>query len=102
MKFVTPNLVSQLWTDRPEQVSLAPMVEPPGSKFAGETVASKLKRVREAMKEAGAKAHVIGALDQVAWLLNIRSRRTSTSRPWSPLRGGDRPRRPPCTSTAAR
>lgn len=72
VKFVTPNLVAQLWKDRPEQV-LAPMVNHP-VKFAGETVASKLKRVRAAMKEQGVKAHVIGALDQVAWLFNVRSK----------------------------
>jgi Xaa-Pro aminopeptidase len=72
VKFVTPNLVAQLWQDRPEQV-LAPMVNHP-TRFAGETVASKLKRVRAAMKECGARAHVIGALDQVAWLFNVRSK----------------------------
>ena len=72
VKFVTPNLVAQLWKDRPEQV-LAPMVNHP-VKFAGETVASKLKRVRAVMKEAGVKAQVIGALDQVAWLFNVRSK----------------------------
>jgi Xaa-Pro aminopeptidase len=72
VKFVTPNLVAELWEDRPEQV-LAPMVNHP-AKFAGETTASKLARVRTAMKEAGVKAHVIGALDQVAWLFNVRSK----------------------------
>ena len=72
VKFVTPNLVAGMWKDRPEQV-LAPMVNHP-VKFAGETVASKLKRVRAAMKEAGVKAQVIGALDQVAWLFNVRSK----------------------------
>ncbi len=71
VKFVTPNLVGKLWTDRPES-SLAPMVNHP-SKYAGETVTSKLKRVREAMKDVKAKVHVISALDQVAWLLNIRA-----------------------------
>ncbi len=71
VKFVTPNLVGQLWNDRPES-SLAPMTNHP-TRYAGETVASKLNRVREAMREVGAKAHVIGALDQVAWLLNVRA-----------------------------
>jgi len=71
VKFVSPNLIGKLWTDRPGS-SLAPMVNHP-AKYAGETVASKLKRVREAMAQVGAKAHVISALDQVAWLLNIRS-----------------------------
>ena len=72
IKYITPNLVGQLWQDRPEQV-LAPMVSHP-AKFAGETVASKLTRLRQAMKEAGVKAHVLGALDQVSWLFNVRSK----------------------------
>jgi Xaa-Pro aminopeptidase len=71
VKFVARNLVAQLWADRPEP-SLAPMTIHP-VKYAGETVDSKLKRVRAAMKDAGCAAHVIGALDQVAWLLNVRS-----------------------------
>jgi Xaa-Pro aminopeptidase len=71
VKFVTPNLIGKLWTDRPES-SLAPMTNHP-PKYAGETVASKLKRVREAMKDVKAKVHVISALDQVAWLLNVRA-----------------------------
>ena len=39
---------------------------------AGETVASKLERVRKEMKEAGANVHVITTLDDIGWLLNIR------------------------------
>jgi Xaa-Pro aminopeptidase len=72
VKFIAQNLVAKLWKDRPEP-SLAPMTNHP-SKFAGETVDSKLKRVRAAMKEEGCRAHVISALDQVAWLLNVRSK----------------------------
>ncbi len=41
-------------------------------KYAGETVASKLERVRNAMKEAGANAHIITSLDDTGWLLNVR------------------------------
>ncbi len=72
VKFLTRNLVAELWDDRPEP-SLAPLAVHP-VKYAGESVASKLKRVRAAMKEAGAQAHVFCALDQIAWLLNIRSK----------------------------
>ena len=71
VKYLTPNLVGQIWANRPES-SLAPMVNHP-VKYAGESVESKLRRVRAAMKEAGTQFHVIGALDQVAWLLNIRA-----------------------------
>ena len=72
VKFLTTNLVAALWRDRPGAV-MAPMVNHP-LKYAGESVASKLRRVRREIKSAGAKAHVIGALDQVAWLFNVRSR----------------------------
>ncbi|MCP4571616.1 MAG: aminopeptidase P family protein [bacterium] len=72
VKYVTPNLVAGLWTDRPEE-SLAPMV-PHSARIAGETAAAKLTRVRAEMKVAGCKVHVVVALDQVAWLLNVRAR----------------------------
>ncbi len=72
VKYVARNLVDQLWTDRPE-----PCLDPiklHSSRYAGETVTSKLKRVREAMRGQRTKVHVIGALDAIAWLLNIRSK----------------------------
>ena len=72
VKYVADNLVDRLWTDRPAP-SDAP-VKAHGVQYTGETTAQKLKRVRAAMKEFGATAHVIGALDVIAWLFNIRSR----------------------------
>ena len=71
VKFLTRNLVSRIWSDRPD-MSLAP-VTLHGKAFAGETAEKKLTRVRAEMKVAGCKAHVVTALDQVAWLLNIRA-----------------------------
>jgi Xaa-Pro aminopeptidase len=72
VKYVARNLVDALWTDRPE-----PGLEPlrvHGLQYAGESTAAKLKRLRTAMKDLGVKAHVIGALDVIAWLFNVRSR----------------------------
>lgn len=64
------DLIDDIWEDRP------PLSEKPAFalhiKYTGEATASKLKRVREAMKAAGAKVHVITSLDDIAWLLNIR------------------------------
>jgi Xaa-Pro aminopeptidase len=71
VKSIARNLVDRIWDDQPEP-SLAPVTVHP-TRFAGETVASKLKRVRETMAAAGCDAHVVAALDAVAWLLNIRS-----------------------------
>jgi len=72
IKYLSRNLVDALWKDRPAP-SAAP-VRAHGRKFSGENTGSKLKRLRAAMKEQGVRAHVIGALDAIAWLFNIRSR----------------------------
>jgi Xaa-Pro aminopeptidase len=69
-RWLEENLVDRLWTDRPDP-SLDPVKILP-DKFAGETVASKLRRVRKEMKEKGAEAHVLASLDSIAWLYNIR------------------------------
>ncbi|WML34655.1 aminopeptidase P family N-terminal domain-containing protein [Clostridium sp. OS1-26] len=64
------DLIDDIWEDRPslsEKPAFALDV-----KYTGETTASKLKRVREAMEVAGANAHIITSLDDIAWLLNIR------------------------------
>jgi Xaa-Pro aminopeptidase len=71
VKFIARNLVDRIWEDRPA-TSDAPLHVHP-TRFAGENVASKLKRVRAAMADAGCDVHVVGALDAVAWLLNVRS-----------------------------
>lgn len=68
--YIERNLVDEIWADQPEP-STAPVRIHPDS-TAGEKVESKLARVRAGMKEAGAAAHVIGGLDQIAWLFNIR------------------------------
>ncbi len=71
VKAIAGNLIDKIWKDRPER-SLAELEVHP-TRFAGENVKKKLARVRAAMADAGCKAHVVGALDAVAWLLNIRS-----------------------------
>jgi Xaa-Pro aminopeptidase len=71
VKYVARNLVDQLWKDQPDP-SLAPL-QLHANKFTGETAVSKLKRVRDEIKKVGCAAQVIGALDEIAWLFNIRS-----------------------------
>lgn len=64
------DLVDQIWSDRPALAS------GPASyldeRYAGETPASKLARIRGRMKEAGADWHIVSSLDDVAWILNVR------------------------------
>lgn len=43
-------------------------------KYAGESVASKLTTIRQKMAEKKADAMVVSALDEIAWLLNIRGK----------------------------
>lgn len=70
VRFLEENLVDAAWSDRPPAPG-RPIIAHP-RKFAGETVAAKLKVVRAAMAERKVAALVIPVLDQVAWLYNIR------------------------------
>jgi len=63
--------VDLLWGSRRPPVPRHPIAVHPDM-YAGETVASKVVRVREAMVEAGCAVLVVTALDQVAWLFNLR------------------------------
>lgn len=67
---VRRNLVDAIWKEQPslptEKVQTHPV------KYAGEKFQTKLKRLRAAMSDADAKAHIITALDNIAWLFNIR------------------------------
>lgn len=64
------DLVGRVWKNRPSlpEEKAFPLEE----KYAGESAASKLARVREKMKEQGADIHLLTSLDDIAWLLNIR------------------------------
>lgn len=62
--------LSVIWKDRPEK-PLYPVVVHP-LQYAGEAVGAKLMRIREAMREMCVDAHLVTALDDIAWTLNIR------------------------------
>lgn len=64
------DLVDTVWEDRPPLSEKAAFIL--DIKYAGETAASKLERVRGAMKEAGSNVHIITSLDDIGWLLNVR------------------------------
>ena len=71
VKLADSNLVDALWADRPAP-SDAPLEALPPA-FSGESTAQKLGRVRKEMKAARAEAHVLTALDAIAWLFNVRA-----------------------------
>lgn len=59
-----------LWTDRPAMPLAPAFAYDP--KYAGKSFREKLSAVREKMEAAGADALLLSALDEIAWLLNIR------------------------------
>lgn len=69
---VPQNLVDRVWKDRPA-LPRTPLVVHP-KKFAGESVASKLRRIRKEMEQVSCDAHVVSALDAIMWTLNVRGR----------------------------
>lgn len=64
------DLVDHVWEGRPE-LSCKPAWSL-AVEHVGVSREEKLARVREAMKESGADAHVITSLDDLAWLFNLR------------------------------
>lgn len=67
---IRANPVDAIWVERPPLPRFPIEVHP--VTFSGESVASKLQRLRAAIQERGADAHVLSALDGIAWLFNIR------------------------------
>ena len=63
-------LLDDIWTDRGEVRKNPIFVHP--LKWAGESVESKLQKIREEIKKESATSHIISSLDDVAWTLNLR------------------------------
>ena len=66
-----PDMLSALWTDRPA-IPHTPVTWL-DEKTMGETRKEKLAWLREEMKKAGCGAMFLTALDEIAWLLNVRA-----------------------------
>jgi Xaa-Pro aminopeptidase len=68
--YVDEDLVDLIWEDRP------PLSKEPvwvlDEKYAGESVADKLKKIREQMEEKGATLHLLTSLYNISWILNVR------------------------------
>ena len=65
-----PDLLSSLWKDRPA-IPSTPIITL-GEDIVGESRETKIGRLRKWLVLQGADAIVISALDQIAWLLNVR------------------------------
>ncbi|MFV0362229.1 MAG: aminopeptidase P family protein [Suipraeoptans sp.] len=64
------DLVDAIWENRPE-LSQDPafiLLE----KYCGESISSKLSRIRAEMKEYHANKHILTTLDDICWIINLR------------------------------
>lgn len=64
------DLIQRVWEDRGEFPNSKAFIHE--INYSGLESRDKIIRVRKAMKELGADYHVIGKLDDIAWLFNIR------------------------------
>ena len=62
--------LAQIWRQRPV-IPLNP-VEPHPMEYAGEETASKLVRIRQALRQQHADGMLMASLDDIAWTLNLR------------------------------
>ena len=62
--------LEQIWENRPSLP--ANPVEIQSLEYAGETLASKVVRIRKSLRELHADGMLVSALDDIAWTLNLR------------------------------
>uniref|UniRef100_A0ACD5WWP4 Uncharacterized protein n=2 Tax=Avena sativa TaxID=4498 RepID=A0ACD5WWP4_AVESA len=67
---LSSDLVDEVWKERPPNDALPVNVQP--VEFAGRSVAEKINELRERLQHEKATAIIITALDEVAWLYNVR------------------------------
>ncbi len=63
--------IDRIWADRPALPSDKIFIH--DEKYAGESASAKIARILDSAKAQGAQAYFTSALDEIAWLLNIRS-----------------------------
>lgn len=68
--YTKEDLVDKIWTERPALPKATTWLLE--DQFSGETMDSKIARIREEMKKKGADAHLVTALYDIAYILNIR------------------------------
>ncbi|XP_075971462.1 xaa-Pro aminopeptidase 1 isoform X2 [Anticarsia gemmatalis] len=81
-----PTLLDQLWNEEPEPERRRPDFPKTVATnyimdFAGESWRDKVTSLRSELRAVGAEAMIVTALDEVAWLLNVRGR----DLPYAPL-----------------
>ena len=76
----TGDLIDLIWEKRPQVPSEAP-IRIIDDRKAGESVQEKLFRIRNIMRQKGARWTFVSSLDDIAWITNLRS----SDIPYNPL-----------------
>lgn len=71
------DLISPIWTDRPEIPSDEIFLH--HTKYCGKSRNEKVSQVREKMSKSGANYYLVSSLDDICWLLNIRGNDVSNN-----------------------
>lgn len=66
------DLVGEIWTDRPVLPSSEVFILE--EKYSGESVQSKLGRIRNILEKESCDINILTSLDDIAWIFNIRGR----------------------------
>jgi Xaa-Pro aminopeptidase len=69
---VRRNPIDAVWADKPEPSRARLIVH--SDRFAGKSSAAKRQEMADGLKELGADAAVLAALDSIAWTFNVRGR----------------------------
>lgn len=64
------DALEQIWENRPSLPANPVEIQP--LEYAGETLASKVVRIRKSLRELHADGMLVSALDDIAWTLNLR------------------------------
>lgn len=62
--------LAEIWTERPAIPENPIEIQP--IEYAGESVSSKIERIRKALRASHADGMLVSALDDIAWTLNLR------------------------------
>lgn len=71
------DLIGELWTNRPSMPKSSAFVH--DVKYTGKTAKEKIDEVRKKMEKKDANYFLLGSLDDIAWVYNIRGRDVSSN-----------------------
>lgn len=78
IKFIDEyDLVGEIWEDRPALSKAEAFVHE--IQYTGKTGQEKIEEVRKEMKKKNASCFILGSLDDIAWMYNIRGRDVSSN-----------------------